>query len=445
LIIKNSYKEKIVRLLQSNSYLFKEGFWVFVGQISVVIISLVALRIITELITPDILGEATLWTGFIILLKNIFISPVSNYQLRYYSRFNAEEKLSFFNSVINRYYKNSFLISSVVLAAVILISSLTGIYRAPLILVLGLFLFYLSDVIKANYLNKLSAERKQFLFALWVTGDTLLMYSCAIAIITAEKSAPYYITGQALGVAIGVIIFFPVVKKNLTQQGEKTAEYGVDIFSEFKRYGLPFIPIAVITWILSLGNRYILSSYTTLVEVGVFTAAFSISSRPFLFLSGIIANFFRPILFQAESDKNKAGKVIKLWLILTTALSFLVFFSLFLGGPLLADLFLAENYHLNIHTLFITIGTGFLFFSIFQVFENILLSYEKSRFVLYCNIIAVIIFFVANFFLIENFGIVGAGIAVTTVYFFQLMAGIYFLNHIPLSFKLSSLFSKKSI
>jgi O-antigen/teichoic acid export membrane protein len=417
-------------LLSNKTYLLKEGFWVFAGQALATVISLIALRIITELISPDIFGEATLWIGIIILLKNIFISPVSNYQLRYYPKFKTEQNLFYFNYIIYKYYRNSFLISSLIFVIIIYVLSISNIINIPLFFVPGLIIYYISDIMKSNYLNKLSAERKQFLFALWTIGDIILMYSFALIALLIEKSAGYYITGQAFGISLGVIIFIPFIKKKLIGEERKIIKYEGDIFSEFKKYGLPFIPMAIIIWILSLGNRYILNSYNSLIEVGIFTAAFSISSRPFLFFSGVIGNFFRPILFQAESENNKTktNKVIKIWLVITSVLSVLVFLVFFLVGDAIAGILLAEEYHSNISKLFITIGLGYLFFSIFQVIENIMFSYEKSRLVLYCHITAVVTFFVANIILIEQFGIIGAGFAVGIVYLIQLLSGIFFLK-----------------
>ena len=62
------------------------------------------------------------------------------------------------------------------------------------------------------------------------------------------------------------------------------------------------------------------------------------------------------------------------------------------------------------------------------MFENRFYSFEKSKLVLYCNIIAVIAFLITNIYFISNYGIVGAGVAVAVTYLIQLLAGVYVLK-----------------
>jgi O-antigen/teichoic acid export membrane protein len=298
--------------------------------------------------------------------------------------------------------------------------------------ILGLILFYFSEVLKSNYQNKLSAERQQYLFALWSMIDIFLVFIFAIAaLLLIHKSSFWYITGQGLGILVTALIFIPVIKKKLNiGKSNFNYEFKQKIFLEFKAYGLPFIQIAIIIWMLSLGNRYILNHYSTLVEVGIFTAAFSISSRPFLFISGTISSFFRPILFQAasENNKHKARIITTAWFILVILTGIIFLSILFIAGDLIAFIFLAKNYHTSVNLLFLSIGTGFFFVSISHVIENRFFSFEKSKLVLYCNFIALIAFLFSNIFFIESYGLIGAGIAVAVTYLVQLVSGIYLLK-----------------
>ena len=426
----SNYIAELKSVLKNRGSLLREGMWVFVGQITTVIVGLTTLRVVTELIPPNVFGEASLWLGIVALLRNVFISPISNFQIRFYPKFKTQNYLQYFNSVILNYYKNAFVYSIIVFIVTIYILILFKVIIIPVFFPLALILYYFSDILKSNYLNKLSAERKQFLFAIWTIVDAVLIFILIVIGLSVEGTSFSYIASQALGILLVTLVFIPVTKKSLTISESFQGQYSGNIFSEFKKYGLPFIPMAVIVWLLTLGNRYILTLYGSLLQVGIFTAAFSIASRPFIFFSGITAIFFRPILFQAESEKNtiKAKSIIQVWFAVIIVISIFILIFLGFGGNLIAEIFLAKNYHSNLTVLFITIGSGFLFQSIFQVIENRFFSFEKSKLVLYCNIISAIAFLISNIYFISNYGMVGAGIAIAVTYLAQLLIGLYFLR-----------------
>lgn len=410
----------------------KEALWVFLGQLLVVVISLIGFRFITEITNPTIYGEVTLWLGIIVLLKNIFVQPVSNYQLRYYPQYFHTYQTQSFNIQIKKYYKRFIILSSSVFLMIVSFVSIIKIDIVNWLFVPGLLIFFLSDSAKVYFLNIFSAERRQFLLSLFSIVDTVLLFVFLIIALLIKNSAQSYLTGQAAGVMISFLLLYAFLRSGKPNQAQKEeADIGI-ISVDFKKYALPFIPIAILSWILNLSNRYILNSYSSLVDVGIFTAAFAISSRPFIFLSGVIGNFFRPILFEKQSKKEyvKSNHIFNYWILAILAVGIVVLILLFFFGSIISNLFLAKDFRQNSEVLFLLIGSGYLFLAMFQAIENRLMSFEDSRSILYIYIVCSIVHIISNIFLIPTLGSIGAGFAISITFLLQFLLGYLYLNNI---------------
>lgn len=410
--------------------LFKEAFWVFLGQLLVAVISLIGLRLITEFTDPTIYGEITLWLGIIVLLKNAFIMPISNYQLRYYPQFFHTYQTRSFNFQIRKYYKYFFILSSSVFLVGLTLVSVIKMDVVNWLLVPGLLLFFLSDSSKVYFLNIFSAERRQFLLSIFSIVDSVLLFVFLIMALLISNSAQSYIMGQAAGVTLSFLLLYNYFRSSKQSTPQKEEADSGSITVTFKKYALPFIPIAILSWVLNLSNRYILNSYSSLLDVGIFTAAFAISSRPFIFLSGLIGNFFRPILFekQIKNELAKSNRLFNSWLLVIVVLGSLILVLYFFFGSIISNIFLAKDFRQNSEVLFLLIGSGYLLLTMFQVIENRLMSLEDSKSILFIYMISALIYITVNLILIPKLGLIGAALAVLVTFMLQFIVGWIYLN-----------------
>src|SRR5881398_3500080 len=65
----------------------REGIWVVIGQASVALAGLVGVRLLTELAPREVMGNASLLLGAVILGRNIFVAPFSNAQIRFHPEY----------------------------------------------------------------------------------------------------------------------------------------------------------------------------------------------------------------------------------------------------------------------------------------------------------------------------------------------------------------------
>lgn len=403
-------------------HLIKEGGWVFFGQISVAIISLIGLRILTEIAQANILGGATLLFGALALLRNIFIAPIGNTQIRFHPEYVNIGHAKWFDDNIKKLYVKLLGISIVIFIIFFFIWSYLNSSGLNILLLIVLLLYYSLDVIKSFKINRLSAERRQKYAAIWQTIDTLLVNAFFIIALLIFNNLESYLTGQSIGLFIGILIFGFISYPKIENKQKVNPDYSV-IKNKVVNYGLPFIPIAIVSWISNLGDRYIIGHYMSLNDLGIYTAVYSIASRPFLMLGGILSGFFRPILFQAESrnDKLKANKTFVIWLICTSTIFFFSIIIYLIGGNFIINLLLSKSYAQNVFLIFLVIGIAYAFFSLNQIIENRLYSFGQSKKVIMPGIIVAIVNLTTNFLLVPIYGIEGAAFATLAAFIVQLL------------------------
>jgi O-antigen/teichoic acid export membrane protein len=420
-------------LLIRYQHLLKEGGWVFFGQVAVAIISLVGLRILTEIAPANLLGGATLWLGILTLLRNVFIAPIGNTQLRFHPEFVNKGQAKWFDNHIKKLFIRSIFISVAIFIIIFFVWSNIGDYEFNILLLLILILYYTLDAIKGYKINRLSAERRQKYFAIWQIIDALLINIFFIVCLLLVNDMESYLAGQAFGILIGLAIFgflfYPIIENTQAI----TSNYK-EITGKIVQYGLPFIPLAILSWISNLGDRYIISNLLNLNDVGIYTAVYSIASRPFLMINGILGGFFRPILFQEESwkDATKAKRTYELWISTALLISLIGIGIYILAGNFIINLLLAKSYAENVYPIFIIIGITYIIYSLNQIVESRIFSFGISKKILVPNVLAGIVNITANFLLIPKYGLLGAGYASLLSFLIQLIFTLAVLKQISI-------------
>ena len=400
------------QFLTQYKHLIKEGGWVFTGQISVAIISLVGLRILTEIAPANILGGATLLLGILTLLRNIFIAPIGNTQIRFHPEYVNTGNAKWFDDNIRKLYLKLLVVSIIVFILIYFIWVYYSSFSINLLLLLILILYYSFDAIKGYKINRLSAERRQKYAALWQIADVLLINTFFIVFLIYYTNVESYLAGQGFGLLVGLIffgfIFFPKIKNKETAIPDVS-----EIKTKVIKYGLPFVPLAIVSWISNLGDRYIISNYLTLNEVGIYTATYSIASRPILMFYGIMSGLLRPILFQAEGigNTNKAKIIFKHWITVLILSAIIIFICYLFLGKIIINLLLAANYRENNFPIFMIIAASYLIYGIVQTFESRLYSVELTKNTILPSSLAAGFNIIMNYLMIPCLGIMGAAFA----------------------------------
>jgi O-antigen/teichoic acid export membrane protein len=203
------------------------------------------------------------------------------------------------------------------------------------------------------------------------------------------------------------VIFYPAGLCDLNVIERKTSD---DLLKKIFHYGLPFVPMAVIAWAYSVGDRYLLVAFTNVSDVGQYVAIFSIGSRPFIMLSTVLTSILRPILFDAESihDSEKAREIMRIWLFASLIFSSLGVLLFCKFARFFSTILLSKEYRIGAPKLLVWTAVGYAIYSLIQALENGLFGKGESKRVILPQVLNTVLFLLLALLLIPKFGMLGA-------------------------------------
>ena len=397
----------------------REGSNVLLGQLGLALAGFAGLRLITQLAERSVFGEATLVLGAVTLGRNIFVAPFTNAQLRFHSEYAGLSQLNAFTRMTSRYaWQAAGAFAAVVTLAyagwrIHLAADARG------LLLLALLLCVFADTVKSVRLNWLGAERLQGRVAVWQVTDQVLQMGAAAAGILVARAAElrvteFYLIGQCLGSLTAAALFgyllFPVSRSSQDLPLEDAAR---PLLGRVARYGLPFIPLAVVSWAMNLGDRFALGYLMDADQVGGYVAAYAIASRAVMMPQGVLTGFARSVLFEAEGrgQVERGRKVFVLWLADTAACGILISAALWFAGPWVVGLVLDKRYREGAISILLLVGVGHVLNGVTQVVENRLMSLAVPHSMVLPAMAGALANVVACFVLIPRWGAVGAATA----------------------------------
>tara|TARA_Y100000591_G_scaffold330955_1_gene363422 strand:+ start:456 stop:1898 length:1443 start_codon:yes stop_codon:yes gene_type:complete len=207
-------------------------------------------------------------------------------------------------------------------------------------------------------------------------------------------------------------------------RGYLKAVFDKDTFKEFFNYGSPFIFTGLAYWVFTSLDRYLISYFMSVSDVGVYSVSSKVALIP-LFIFNAFGSAWSPYTIKLKSDysdkdyKLILGKVLNIFLTLGLILS--GFFALF-SGEIVSSLFPKEFFDAGFVSIFLCFS---VFFNFTTQVTGIGISLSKRTFIFSISTFAVaIINLIGNFILIPKLGILGA--AVSTVLSYGILTIIYF-------------------
>jgi len=304
--------------------------------------------------------------------------------------------------------------------------------------VLALVVYFIATVAQTLEINLLSAARRQKFIALWESLNAWCQPLFAITlVIIFGATTQSVIWGYCVATAsiYFIIRILPFTLEGKGKDKHQTTTPLNNLQKNILHYSLPLAPLALVGWVTSLSDRYIIGNILGLEQVGIYTAAYGLISRPFLMSSGIISKTLRPIYNKAVSNHNTAleKKIFYIWIITASAVAAVgILLILFLRKWIIL-LLLAEQYRSSI-ALIPWLAAGFAFQSLTFVFENYLYAHKHTKTILLCQSLCAVLSLAITIPLVIHAGMKGAAIS----------CPIYFGLSLFFLFCVKSYFSKKT-
>ncbi len=199
-----------------------------------------------------------------------------------------------------------------------------------------------------------------------------------------------------------------------------------DVLISMLKFGLPYLPAAFFMYIITSADRYFLSKYGGLEEVGIYALAAKIGMISVLLVMEPFNKIWSPFIFEnCTKDDGPViiAKVFAIFVIITTFLALAISTSSYYILPLIS----ADEYQQSIEVVPLVCLASLLYGMACLADAGILIS-KKTKYKPLIFSIAAFVAVVANYLLVPNYGIVGAAISSVLVFFSLLVVNTLFSN-----------------
>lgn len=399
--------------------------WVIGGQAATALGTLVGVRILTQYLSPDGYGVVSLATGMSTLAISLIAAPITQAAIHFYPGIVADGSPSELLAAVLRCYRT--MVPWVVLTALA-----GGIFyvawgHGSPVLVILLSLLFTSDCWRSANLSLLNAARRQQRYGLWTAADAWSRPLAASLVVVLIGQSPVAVLASYLVVSACLLVIFSY---RLWPAGEEATARAIErahaLDTRMWSYALPLVPLGVISWASTLGDRYIIGGLLGVADAGIYAAVYGLSCMPFLILNGTVEQALRPIYQTAvtRGDTARANRILGIWLTLVVGVGSFGVLLFILGHDLLASLFVGRPYR-GAASLMPWIAGGYAIRATSAVLERVCYAFGRTHRVLIiqlCAVAAALALIPAG---VISFGLKGAAMAVPAYFSVQLVVAIF--------------------
>lgn len=301
---------KFFQKIKSILHLIKELGWVTLGQFSLIIGSLVLLRVLTSILDPNQFGQLALSLTIAGLVNSVLMGGIVSGITRYYSiAVEEQEYHQYLKACMTIMIYATFL---VFIIAIIIVIFLYWIENTQFI---ALVLFSLSFAVLGGYTASLNgiynAARHRSIAAFHIGLDPWLKIIFVTSLVFLfGASSTIVVLSYALTILILVISQLFYLKRLV--KVEELVSYKSNNINWFRKIWLfswPFILWGFFGWIQISSTRWAFQLFGTTADVGYFAVLSQIGYSSTQIVMSILISFLTPILYSiAGNAKDKTRR-----------------------------------------------------------------------------------------------------------------------------------------
>ncbi len=411
----------------------REGLWLAASQASSGIAGLVGLKLLTTLLPLDAYGGFALLMALVAFGSGLWPGPILQATLRFYPEALKDGRVAPFRSLAARLL----LAGTLVVAAGITIGGAVWnavgsrpVASASLLLAAA---YLLADTLRSFEAGLLNAARRQAAFSVRTIADAFVKPGAAVLSIAAfGPSAAVALGGFVAGSALVSVALWRQTIRGAPPGRAAPGDTWVGARrAPFLRYAIPLLPLAVLAWVRSLGDRYVLEWAAGAEAVGLYAAAYTLASQPFIAANAVIHSTLRPALYDAvaRADVPRERRILWAWLVLVIGVSGVGVLAYALFSPWLAGLLLGPHFE-EAASLAPWIALAYALQNVQQTFEIMMFAHAQMFRIVALQAAAGVVALALFLTLIPRYGAQGAAFA-TLLSFVATCAVSFFLAQAP--------------
>lgn len=386
------------------------------GNMVLKVLALVSIPIITRIFTPAEYGVINLVASVITFLSLLMIFGMDSALALSFFEYKKEKKAVFSSGLWFLLFWAIILVA----IATFFSGSIASFFLKNKIYTNLLIIGYISAIftLLTNYAKTvLQLEFKAKTFALLSAINAILITGLIILFIAGfHFGLKGYFAGTLLGAGLGFFLTVYFIKDNIIFKISKPRLF------EMIAYGALLVPASLATYIFDLSDRYFVSHYRNLGELGLYSMAFNITIMISFFavaLGQAWSPFIMRMYFESKSIyKNFLSRAFSYLLILFSIL--LVIVCIFSKEFL--TIFSTPQYFEATKAI-PPLGIAAVFSASIQITALGISISRKTKYIAIWTMVTAILNTILNFLLIPKYGMVGAGWSTAISYFF--LTGLY--------------------
>lgn len=403
-----------------NKNIVKDIGWYLMGAAIPIIVSVIRAPVFTRYFTPEEYGNYSLVFITINIISVFLYTWLSNSVWRFYFKYKKSGELSsFYPSLLILIFTATILFSLIVIPWALLQKN-ELISRLIILLFLQTFLNQFISLI----LIIVRLENKSGLYNTIHSIRAILSF-CVLLILTFQfnfRIEAIPIATMVVELLILIVVIKPILK-NVTINFRKITKV---VLFEIGKYSIPGIVTNLSIVLLTYSDRYVISIFCDMSQVGIYSQIYNFSQLSILalvqvFFSVINPEFLKALEYYPDKINKYLSQYYKYYLILLLPITF--YMSIF-AKPISVIFFgedFREGYDIIPYVAFSAFINGLILFRDTKFkFEN------KYRMVIIGFMIATLVNLALNFILIPIFGYKMA--ALTTLISYFILYLYYYLN-----------------
>lgn len=238
------------------------------------------------------------------------------------------------------------------------------------------------------------------------------------------------------GAITSLILSLIYIRKDIYFFIMRVKKIDLNLIKKALVFGLPLIPVAMCSWLMTIADRYILNYFIDVTVVGIYSLSYALVSL-ILSFSGIIYGVLFPYISKAWDEKNNPQVLFNALLKYTLVITLPGMVGLFVLKEQIITLVSGPKYLMGSSTIVFLLFFPLLS-AVSSIYSQISLLNGKTKLIAFVYIVSTILNIGLNILLIPFYGINGAAIATVISYFFLFLV-FYFISRGKFSWNFSFL------
>lgn len=289
--------------------LVKEGSWIIIGQLMIVIGSVVGVGWLTELMSPAGYGELALGLTVSSLVNQVLFGPINSGISRFYAPAMEKNAQGAFWAAVYWLIGRAMIVTVISGVIVLIVIAACGNLKWLPLFALA-FVFSIFSSLTSLLSGIHTAERRRSLAAMHQGWETWGRFTFAAGfLIWLGNDSSIAILGYALASMVTLasqFMFLPLEAKIL---GGIPVQEAVEWRESIWTFSRPMMIYGIFTWAQIASDRWAVNWFCSTSDVGLYSVLIQLGAYPMALVTGTCVQFIAPILYQRAGDASEAHRI----------------------------------------------------------------------------------------------------------------------------------------